>query len=149
MTAKYLISDFQKALLYRIETCDQTAADFFVVAPLVIDCRDDAAGYNAAVTASQRDTILKRYEAGKLRFVSGLLRPAHAYARQKLVERFRLLDRDAVAQVQAFLSDWSGQRGRRPDQRGRPGEDRLASGVDLLLPGGLRLGFDLSDFIGL
>lgn len=149
MTANYLISDFQKALLAQIAACDRSAADFFVVGPLVIDCRDDAAGYNAAVTASQRDTILKRFEAGKLRYVSDLLRPAHIYVRRKLVERFKLLDREAVAQVRTFMDDWASQRGRRPDQRPRPAEEYQAMGIDLILPGGIRIPFVFSDLVGL
>lgn len=149
MTANYLISDFQKGLLASIEARDREAVDFFVVAPLVIDCRDDAAEYRTAVTDSQRDTILKRFEAGKLQHVSQLLRPAYAYARRKIEERFRLLDRDAVARVRAFIDDWRCEKEKKPHQRSRPAEHSFATGIDVILPGGMRLAYDLASLTGL
>ncbi|MES2057958.1 MAG: hypothetical protein V4564_18620 [Pseudomonadota bacterium] len=142
MTARYLTSDFQRSLITTIDSLDRSAVDFFVSAPLVIDCSNDRAVFESQLTATQRAFIVDSYKA-RGRFVSWLARPAYNYTCEKLRERFRLLDQDAVEKVRIFLLEWRKETGRMPYQPGKSAS--LESGIDIILPiEGIRLSYDLS-----
>lgn len=150
MAAAYLTSEFQKSILALIDASDRHETNFFAAAPLVIDCRDDAAAFEALLSASQREKIIEDYKKGTLRYVSQLARPGWKYARHKVEERFRLLDREAIERTRQFLDDWRREKGKQVGQCSRPRADEASYGIDLLLPsGGVRLAYDLSSLSGL
>lgn len=133
MTAGYRKSEFQKALDARLATIDTGAPGFLDAAPFVLDCRDDRTGFDAQVTPEQRARLEKHRPAT----VSALLPGARHYAMAQLRVRFEGLDEDARAKVRAILGHWRVGRG------GKPGE-----GIEIILPGGLRLAYDAADLIG-
>ena len=144
MVARYLTSDFQRALIASIDEMDRTEVDFFIISPLVIDCRDDGPAFSAALSKVQRDFIAWQHERKDLRFVSGLARPGYQYAWQKLREKFDLLDVSAKKAVQSFLREWSHEIGIQPNQQSKAQLD-LSSGIDIVLPqSGIRLSYDHS-----
>lgn len=144
MTARYLASDFQKSLLSSIGEMDRTTLDFFVISPLVIDCRGDGAAFDAALTATQRDFVVWQHEEQGLRYTSGLARPAYAYAWQQLHDRFKLLDTGATEIVRSFLQGWVRETGISSGQQ-RKAVPNFSSGIDILLPrSGIRLSYDHS-----
>lgn len=148
MTAAYLISPVQRALLARLRQLNRDEECFFVDAPLVIDCRDDAETFRSRLTVTQRARIEMAIACGALVYVSQLARPAYAYARDKLEEQYRQLDAVGLYEVRSFLDGWRLEAGRRISQpsKSRPG----AFGIDIILPiSGARLSFDISSLMGL
>jgi hypothetical protein len=77
MSATYLVSPFQKALLAQLSEMSRDEEGFFAVVPLVLDCRDDAEAFRNQLIESQRATIAEAYEQGGLEYVSQLARPAY------------------------------------------------------------------------
>lgn len=150
MAASYLTSALQKSVLALIESVDRSSADFFAVAPFVIDCGDDAVAFKAAVSESQRNTIAEDYQSGALGYVSQLHRPGYDYARKQVGERFRQFDRAAIKRIEEFLYDWRRYAGKQPDQQSRSTSYQSAYGIDLILPDiGVRLAYDQSSLMGL
>lgn len=148
MAAGYLISPLQKELLAQLRQISRDREDFFVEAPLVIDCRDDAETFRSQLTDLQRAEIVEACEAGSLKYVSQLARPAREYARSKVEERRRQLDPAAWREVRSFLDEWRLEVGKRT---GQPGKSRPnAFGIDIILPvTGARLSYDISSLVGL
>jgi hypothetical protein len=124
---------------------DRTAPDYFVKAPLVIDCTDDADNFTAAVTHDRRQaTIIDRYEQGKLTYVSELFGQSKDYALRKLRERYAVLDRETTSELERLLRDWQTERNRLPTQQRKP-PGSLDGGIEIILPlCGIRLKYDLS-----
>lgn len=148
MMAGYLTTPFQKSILADLRCRDRGAKDFFQVSPLVIDCRGDAEEFRSRVGERQRVDIVERVERGALHYVSGLTRPARQYAREKVEERYRLLDKDAREIIDGFLEGWRAETGRQSSQSRRSRAD--AYGIDIILPlSGVRLSYDLSSLLGL
>ena len=149
MTAKYLQSPIQKDALKLVAGADRTRDDFFVTSPFLIDCRDDVASFNAAVTEVQRAAILDRFRCGDLRYVSQLHRPGLTYAKARLAERIGHLDAETLATLRAFLDDWRSEVGRTPSQAAKAASN-LAVGVDIALPlDNIRLSYDATNFLGI
>lgn len=146
--AGYLTSPIQKSVLTELRRQDRAAPNFFEVSPLIIDCRADAEEFRRRVSERQQSDIVERVERGTLEYVSGLTRPARQYAREKVEERYRSLDKDAREAVALYLEGWRTEAGRRPNQsrRTRP----HAYGIDIMLPlEGVRLSYDLPSLMGL
>lgn len=149
MTARYRISDYQKSLLRQIDGIDRAAIDYFVTAPLLIDCRDDRANFDAALTPSQRDFLMWQFNHQNIRFVSALARPARDYAMGKLRERYLSLDKEGLLRVRHFLQEWITEQDRGVMQKAKP-EGNLSAGIDVILPyGGVRLSYDHANVIAL
>lgn len=121
---------------------DRTANDYFVRAPLVIDCSDDATEFTASITHDQRQTMVDRYLRGDLQYVSGLYGNGKDYALRKLRERYSLLDRQTTSQLERLLSDWRSERDRLSGQLSKP-PGNFDGGVEIILPlQGIRLKCD-------
>jgi hypothetical protein len=129
MAAAYLISPVQRALLARLRDLNRDEERFFVDAPLVIDCRNDAEISRSRLTATQHARIEKAIARGNLIYVSQLARPAYDYARNKLEEQYSQLDASGRHEVRSFLDDWRLEAGRRINQprKSRPN----AFGIDI------------------
>jgi hypothetical protein len=140
VTAAYLKSAFQKEVGQKLADIDPQSTAFSDSALLVIDCRDDAAAFRSRLTDAQIATIEQWHARGKLLSVSGLARPGHDYAIDKVRERFELLDENVRSQLRTVLQKWRAERERRGI--GNPYE----SGIEIVLPvNGIRLPYDLSD----
>lgn len=124
---------------------DRTAPDYFVKAPLVIDCTDDADDFTASVTHDRREaTIIDHYDQGKLAYVSGLHGRSKDYAMRKLRERYSVLDRETTSELECLLRDWRSERNRLPTQQRKP-PGNFDGGVEIILPlRGIRLKYDVS-----
>jgi hypothetical protein len=149
MVAVYLLSAFEKSLLSTIGNADRSAPDYYLISPLLINCRDDAARFDAVVTATQRAWIVKDFASGRLKSVSGLTRPSYLYARAQLEERYALLSSDGIKTLDEFLIEWRREHRRRADQSGRQDEVASHAGIDIILPTGTRLPYDLINLRGL
>jgi hypothetical protein len=137
-------ADTRKTVRRLLQAVDRNAADFFVVAPFVIDCSDDFEAFEEAVPESVRQMITSSHEQRALRFVSGLRGGAKLYAMSKLRERFAALDRRTVSQIEALLDEWRTERDRNSTQRSKEPRS-LEGGVDIILPlRGIRLSYDLA-----
>src|SRR3569623_1673513 len=108
MTARYLRSEFENALLAEIGSVDRSAPDYYVKSPLVINCRDDAKAFSELVTERQRYWIVRDFAAGRLTSVTGLTRPSYLYARAQLRKRRAMLSDESVEALTGFLEEWRG-----------------------------------------
>jgi hypothetical protein len=126
-------------------SADRTMMDYFVKAPLVIDCTNDTEDFATSVTHDRRQaTIVERYDQGKLSYVSELYGQGKDYAMRKLRERYAALDRETTSALERVLADWQSQRNRLPTQLRRP-PGNLDGGVEIILPlRGIRLKYDLA-----
>jgi hypothetical protein len=123
---------------------ERTARDYFVKAPLVIDCTHDSEDFAASITHERRQVITERYAKGELRYVSGLWGKAKDYAMRKLRQRYAELDRETVSRLERLLTDWHAERGRSPEQLSKP-QGSFDGGVDIVLPlHRIRLSYDLA-----
>lgn len=91
------------------------------------------AGFGALVPPAQHALLDARRPAT----VSALPLAARGYAVAQLRSRFEALDEDARSRARALLRHWRAGRGTQP-----------GSGVEILLPGGMRVAYDASDLIG-
>jgi hypothetical protein len=145
MTAKYTWSAFQHEVLRAIDTADQSAPDFFVRAPITIDCRDDAAAFRAIANV---DALVERSSRKPLRSVNELRGGARQYANIKLRERYDSLDAEARQRVRSFLQDWMAERGRAPNQAAKEKHNQDV-GIEIALPiDDLRLQYDAVSLMG-
>lgn len=126
-------------------SADRTVPDYFVKAPLVIDCTADTEDFTASVTHDRRQaTIVDRYDQGQLSYVSELYGRGKDYAMRKLRERYAVLDRETTSALERVLADWQSERNRSPTQLRRP-PGNLDGGVEIILPlRGIRLKYDLA-----
>jgi hypothetical protein len=134
MTAKYRISDFQKSTLAMLEGLDRNANDFFVKAPIVIDCRGDKEAFNLRVSETLRAVTIDKFSKGRLHDVSELGLPAYKYVVEKLRSRYIEFDPNGIKMVRAFLEDWRRETGRKAHQASKLLSAHPSSGIEIILP---------------